>query len=533
MDSANSNEKSATMKPRLGDLVRNLAVSLGVGLLLSLLDGGTFWIGWLVYTAVLLVGLQIVTALWRSSGGSKKLGLILLLAVFLRLGLGLVFSYLLPRFGYDNGVHNAGYVYRDAFTRDTRAWELAGSSDSLLSAFDRSTSIDQYGGMLFLSSSVYRFLSPDAHRPWLIILIGALTAAVSVALAWKAARKEWGEPVAWAAAWIMALYPEAVLVGGAQLREPFLITFAVIVFWGAVNWSDNWRTSAAWMAGGIAGMLLFHPGSAVAAIVITFIWIWIRERGGRRARWWWIAGGGAAALLAIILFIGAVGGSLKVQSGPLQTLLNWIHDSAAWDAYLLVQHSGWIQNVMSSLSESLHLPFIIGYGTSQPLLPAAIADPGVWPMRLLGILRGLGWYALLPFLVYSLRSIIKMTDRRERLAWLWLWLVTWAWIFLSAGRAGGDQWDNPRYRAILMFFQAALAAQAFTWQRASRDRWLWRILAVEGVFLALFGYWYISRKFDLGLRVPHIFTVLGAIAIFSAVILVGGWLWDRKRKKNT
>jgi hypothetical protein len=521
----------------LRDLYWIIPSSLVLGLMLSLPGPGTWWIGWLAYSILLILGLLALSALCRSVDTPKMLILMLTLAVMLRLGLGISFFYILPVYGNDNEANRAGYPVRDAYSYDGQAWKLAASGDPLWKAFDRSYKDanqydDQYGGLLFTHSLVFRYLSGDAHRPWLLVLLSALAGALGVALAWKAAHKAWGEPVAWAAAWIMALYPEAVLVGGAQLREPFLITFAVMVFWGAVNWSDNWRTSAAWMAGGIAGMLLFHPGSAVAAIVITSVWIWIRERGGRRARWWWIAGGGAAALLAIILFIGAVGGSLKVHSGPLQTLVNWIHDSAAWDAYLLVQHSGWIQNVMSSLPESLHLPFIIGYGTSQPLLPAAIADPGVWPMRLLGILRGLGWYALLPFLVYSLRSIIKMTDRRERLAWLWLWLVTWAWIFLSAGRAGGDQWDNPRYRAILMFFQAALAAQAFTWQRASRDRWLWRILAVEGVFLALFGYWYISRKFDLGLSVPHIFTVLGAIAVISAAILVGGWLWDRRMVKK-
>ncbi len=97
-------------------------------------------------------------------------------------------------------------------------------------------------------------------------------------------------------------------------------------------------------------------------------------------------------------------------------------------------------------------------------------------MRVLGILRGLGWYALIPFLLYSLRPIWKLADRvgvalslskgaahkRERLAWLWLWLATWSWILLSSFRAGGDQWDNPRYRVILLLLQAALAAKALT-----------------------------------------------------------------------
>ncbi len=521
------------MKTFLRNYAWILPVSLGFGLLLSLLDGGIFWIGWLVYSSMMIIGMVIISALWRSCGASRALGLILLLTVFLRLGLGMAFSLILPAFGNDNEVHNAGYVFRDSYTRDIQAWNLANSSESLWSAFDRSTSIDQYGGMLFLSGSLYRFLSPDSHRPWLVILVGALTAAIGVILAWKAVRKAWGEPVARGTAWIMALYPESILLGSAQMREPFLITFVVMVFWGVVNWSVNWRTSAAWLAGGIVGMLLFNPGIAVAAILITTVWVWIWGKGRQVTRWWWIAGGMVAVILAAFIFIRAAGSSLQFHFGPLDNLLNWLRFSAAWDAYLLELNSGWIQNVFAILPASLHLPFIVGYGITQPLLPAAIADPGVWPMRALGILRGLGWYALAPFLVYSLRPIWKLRENRERLARLWLLFVTWGWIILSAARAGGDQWDNPRYRVILLLFQAILAAQTLTWQRATHDRWLGRFLAVEGVFLLFFGYWYAARYANWQAGQVHVFVIIALIVIFSSIILVGGWILDRRRVRRT
>jgi len=520
------------MKTFLRNYAWVLPVSLGFGLLLSLLDGGIFWIGWLAYSSMLTIGLVLISVLWRSSGASRILGLILLLTVILRLGLGMAFSFILPLYGNDNEVHNAGYIFRDSYTRDTQAWQLASSSESLWSAFDRSTSVDQYGGMLFLSGSLYRFLSPDSHRPWLVILVGALTAAIGVILTWKAVRKVWGEPVAWGTAWIMALYPESILLGSAQMREPFLITFVVMVFWGVVNWSGNWRTSVSWLLGGIVGMLLFNPGIAVAAIIIISIWVLIREKGGLVARWWWIAGSVAAVMLAAFIFIGAVRGSLKIHGGLLETLLNWFHYSAAWDAYLLELYSGWIQNVFAILPVSLHLPFIIGYGITQPVLPAAIADPAVWPMRALGILRSLGWYALVPFLVYSLRPIWKLRENRERLAWLWLLFVTWGWIFLSAARAGGDQWDNPRYRVTLLLFQAALAARTLTWQRATHDRWLGRFLAVEGVFLSLFGFWYATRYTNWQAGQVHVLIIIVLVVIISSVILVGGWISDRRRVRR-
>jgi hypothetical protein len=211
-------------------------------------------------------------------------------------------------------------------------------------------------------------------------------------------------------------------------------------------------------------------------------------------------------------------------------LVNWLRYSAKYGVSVMVQSSGWLQNIFSTLPEPLHLPFVIGYGIAQPVLPAAIADPAVWPMRTLGVLRGVGWYLLVPFLLFSLRSIWKMADKRERLAWLWLWLASWTWIILSSARAGGDQWDNPRYRTILLLFQAALAAQAFTWQRATRDRWLGHLLAVEGVFLVFFGYWYAARYTNWRAGQVHIFFVIAAIVIVSILILVGGWVWDRRRK---
>ena len=517
------------MKPLLRDLRWILPASLVLSLVLSLLSPGKWWIGWLAYAIILTPGMMALTALWRSTGTHRTLGIILILTVILRLGLGVVFSFILPPYGNDNDVQNSGYIFRDSYTRDSTAWDLARSSNSLWMAFDRTLSNDQYGGMLFLSGMLYRFLSPESHRPWLVILVGALIAGLGVILAWKGAQKAWGESVAWGTAWIMALYPESILMGSSQMREPFLITFVVMVFWGVVNWAQNWRTSAVWMAIGFIGMMVFNPIIAVAAIIIITVWIWIREKGRRTILWWWIAGGVAVALLAAFIFIGAIGNSLPYNIGPFGNLMYWLHNSASWDAYLMELHSGWLQNVFDSLPTSLHLPFIIGYGITQPVLPAAIADPAVWPMRALGILRGLGWYALLPFLVYSLRSILQISEKRDRFAWIWLWLASWAWIIISAARAGGDQWDNPRYRVILILFQAALAAQALTWQRATHDRLLGRFLAVEGVFLAFFGYWYASRYTNWNIGHVHIFVIIALIVIISIGILAGGWLADRWR----
>jgi len=526
--------KLEKMKIFMRDLRWILPAALGLGLALSLLGPGTWWLGWLAYAIVLILGMFVLAALWRSAGSPRVLILMLLLALFLRLGLGMTFTYILPAYGNATEVHQAGYIFRDAYTYDSEAWQLASSGNHLWKAFDKSYGAeDQYGGLLFFHSFFYRFFSPDAHRPWLMILLSALAGAFGVALAWKGARQSWGEAPGLVVGWIMALYPESILAGSSQIREPFLILFITMAFWGVVDWLANrHRTAWLWMAGSLAGMVLFSPGVVVIALVGLGGWAWLRQK-ERRISWWWVGGVGVVVVLAALLLGVAVGGTLQVPGGPLANLVNWLRFSVNFGAYQTELNSGWLQTVLSALPESLHLPVITGYGIAQPVLPAAIADPAAWPMRALGILRGLGWYALLPFLLYSLRSTWKIIDTRERLAWLWLWVISWAWIIISAARAGGDQWDNPRYRVILLLFQAALAAQALTWQHLTRDRWLGRLLAVEGVFLALFSYWYVSRYYlYLRWRIIHIFIIFAAIAVISAAILIGGWLWDRRRDRR-
>jgi hypothetical protein len=439
---------------------------------------------------------------------------------------------MLPVYGNDNEVHQGGYIYRDAFTYDTQAWKLAASGDPLWKAFDRSYGIEeQYGGLTFALSLTYRILSPDAHRPWLTILLSALMGALGVALAWKGARQAWGESVALILGWTMALYPESLFSGCSQIREPFLLLFIAMFLWAAATWQGRrQRTAWIWLAMGTLGLFLFSPGVALATLVILGVWVWLARK-EVHIRWWWVAGGAAVIVLAGLLFSQIVASSLKVQAGPLANLVNWLKYSMNFGASVTTLNSGWLQTIFKTLPESLHLPFIVAYGIAQPVLPAAIADPAVWPLRLIGILRGLGWYTILPFLLYCVRPIWKTADKRARMAWFWLCLSVWFWIILASARAGGDQWDNPRYRVILLMFQAALAAYSLIWARQARDRWLVRVLAVEGVFLVLFGYWYLSRYGNMELRVFNIFIVFAAIVVISLAIFISGWIWDRWQAK--
>ncbi len=105
---------------------------------------------------------------------------------------------------------------------------MAGSDAPILSAFNKTYHTDQYGGLLAFTSLAYRILSPDAHASILLILLSAIVAALGMPFFWRAARLAFGKQVALAASWILVLYPESLLLGGAAMREPYLITFGAM-----------------------------------------------------------------------------------------------------------------------------------------------------------------------------------------------------------------------------------------------------------------------------------------------------------------
>jgi hypothetical protein len=236
--------------------------------------------------------------------------------------------------------------------------------------------------------------------------------------------------------------------------------------------------------------------------------------------------GGVALLVA-----GAILANLpSVQgAGPFGAVLAWLRNNFTFQTYLAERASGMLQKLLDSLPEQLHWLVILIYGIAQPVLPAMVGDPGAaWVMRLIGLLRALGWYALAPFLVYAVVRLLRLAGEPRRWQLLWLSLAGWAWIAVSALNAGGDQWDNPRYRTILLAWLVMLAGWAWGWARQRKDAWLGRWLAVEAVFVLVFTEWYLGRYYP---GFPHldILVMISVTLGLTALILGGGWLWDRYR----
>jgi hypothetical protein len=520
-------------KTSLRDFRWILPTGLVLGIGLSLLDGnGLGWIGAFAYTFLLVLSFYLLTVAWRWAGAFQSLGWVLVLAFSLRLMVGIALTFLLPATGYDSPVYQAGYSYEDAYRRDLQAWELAGSGQPITVIFNKEyAAVDQYGGLMALSALLYRFISPDAHRPWLVIILSAGIYALGAAFLWRAARQVWGEGVTRTAVWLYGLYPETLLLGSSQMREPFLIAFIAMAFWGVVDWQSN-RHRLGWVGIGLAGMLAFSPGVALAILVVLAGWFWLDKR-ERKVSWKVLLAVGIIFLVALVLFSMAVGRAESVTSDSLiGKILQWFRYSAAWDIYELARTSPRVDPIFKELPETLHIPFVAVYGLLQPVLPAALVEPAPWLVMTISILRGIGWYGLFPLLAYGLVAAIQTSDVRQRRLWLWLALATITWLVISAIRAGGDQWDNPRYRAIFLIWQVLLAGYALFFRKERGDPWLWRFLAVEVVFLAFFTEWYIARYSGGAIGKLYFWDMAAWISGLGVLILAGGWLWDLWRKRK-
>jgi len=515
------------------DWIATLLTGLVLGILLSHLDGqGHWWNGWLAFCLLSFLSCASLMVAWQWTGSHRWLGFLLLLAFGLRLGLGVGLTLALPTSGYDTAVQQAGYNSVDAYARDMQAWELATSNRPILDAFDKTYAIDQYGGLEALSALVYRSLSPDAHRPWLILLLSALTSTLGIVFFWKAASSVWDEKIAMLAAWGLALYPESLWWSASQMREPFLLMFISLLFFGIVAWQmDRERRGWVWIAAGVIGMLFFSPGIAIYAILFLAGWVWLRKK-PLTIPWKGLALAAGALVLALLLLWAALRRGSFAGAPFVETLTGWFRYSMAWDVYQLERDSGMIQHLFRYvLNPQLKLPFIFIYGLLQPVLPAAIFDPSTWLWQTVGILRSLGWYLLMPLLVFSLVAILRSPTSEQRSAWLWLFVINGLWIAISVLRAGGDQWDNPRYRLIFLGFQSLLAAKAWLYYSASHDHWLPRILLIELVFTFLFVDWYASRFFPF---IPALSFMVMLLVIFSisALIVLGGVWQDHRKRRN-
>ncbi|MCX8062290.1 MAG: glycosyltransferase family 39 protein [Anaerolineales bacterium] len=495
--------------------------------------------GWGNFLAALVLASFVLWVGWyllRREEPPSWLGRLLVGAAVLRLALGALWFVLLPTVGFGSPAERSGYVMADAYNRDRAAWRAAKSDLPLTKLITGRVyrKVDQYGGLLFLSAGYYRILDGNAHRPLLMIVLTAAFSALAVIFVWGIGTIAFGRRVARLAAWFMALYPEAVLLGSSQMREAFLIPLVALSLYGILRWlhRHEWQ-GAALCAVGLLSTYPFSPPSSALALFLLLCIAGIGGDGGllRRKRVW-------AAILMVLLLI-AVGiwfswgrfAPHKYQN-PFSIAAWWFKISAGLQTYLSIQDSGWMQKIARPLPEWARFTLMTLYGVSRPLLPAALIAQSAKPFwQAIAVWRAVGWTILLAFLLIApllaLRraSGIESSERRFVLA---LSLAVWVGILIASMRGGADLWDNPRYRAMLAAPQVLLAAWVWVNYRQRQETWIKHVVIALGLVLMWFVPWYLRRYTRFVWPLSDFFVTLG-LGVASA-LFYGGIVWRMQRR---
>jgi hypothetical protein len=499
-----------------GILLGALIAYLGAGLPLREAGGFTLT-GWAAASLLLTICIFLILLAWNWAGRLKSVLIIMLVAFALRLGIGVTLGLGLDKWGHFNMENEAGYLFLDPYRRDTDAWRLAQSGDSFIDEFRKGFSNDQYGGLLTTSAFIYRTLSPDGHRPFLILILTAFAGAIGIPFLWKAIEPRWKKRVALIACLIVAFYPEAIVQGSSQTREPFLIALFSIAFWAVLTWKEHrWKSAISLTA---SLLMLAFVNTLAAVVGVGFLGIWFvldqfkENENTNSQKFIWIGIVAAALVISIVGWF-------------------WLKEVAKWDALVSYHSSGFVEMVIKKIGKQWLLPFVTLYGLTQPLLPAALIAHSAKPLwTSIAIFRSIGWYALLPLLLYALIVVWKVKNPKEKRLLVWTMLFSVVWIVISSLRAGGDEWDNPRYRIIFLPLLALLAAWAIDWARQHRDSWLVCLLVIEGVFLVIFVNLYLVRYLGIGIRIPWYWDIVLFIGI-SVLLIVGNFLLQKKRRKS-
>jgi len=498
-------------KKNLQSIIIPLSSGFLISIMVTIADPGTAPLNTFLSTFSLsFIFVFILFFAWKKVNPSPKTGWLTATTFGIRILIGILLFLSLPVFGYDEEPPNYGYLYLDAFQRDTDAWELASSGSSLTCAFRDEFYSDQYGGLLSLSAALYRVFSPYSHRPLLIVILTAFFSALGLPFFDSIIRKQWGNRIADICSWIYVLYPESVILGASQMREPILIGLSALLLWSLFRWADNKKSSITASILCVIGLVFISVKAAGAIIFTAFLYYWLVYLGPKLSN--------RLRFLSLLFLLIILGAGLFASWG-------WFVDSSIWDLYLMESASGRIQWELELIGKRFRTPFIVAYGILQPVLPATIVYPGIPIMRAISIFRALGWYALLPTLLTS-SILVWRTKKIEKKGIIFLFMAIVAiWTVISSARAGGDQWDNPRYRSILFIWYALLGSWAIFETQKRKSPWLWRIVLLEIIYTGFFIHWYLSRYFGVFKRMDF-WPMIRLLIIIGGIILFGGLIFD-------
>lgn len=529
--------KRIVAKPAGQILLGTLAAIL-LGVLLPLLDGDSLTIpAWFAYFVLSLISIGLISLAWLFMNHNQRAPIWLLAVVLgawlLRLGVGFALHGALPEFGnaeQAERAEQAGYVYWDAYKRDTDAWDRGRGEVPLILSFTAPKASDQYGGMIFTSALIYRYLGTEQHRPTMPLVLFSAIGALAALFTWGFSRNVFDESIGALAAGVVALYPEAVLLSASQMREPFLMTgFAIGLFGYSLIRNQERVKGVLWIL--LPALILILPISPPFllpyALILLVLWLWDSERIPRA--FWIVAPIVGFVLLAIVIFVARSWAGLdSIEGTTMQVVAAWLENlTAQWRVTQVASQSDWMDTITDFLPDSLQVPFLVAFGLLQPLLPAALAAPGAPVWKALAVWRGLGWFVMLPLLIFATIWSVRQVGWRSTP--FVLVLIIWLSVLAASYRAPSYQWDNPRYRAVFIAMQATLVAWAWVSARRSGTRLLRHVLVLFAGGTLIFTYWYLGRY--TGLPEISLIDNFGFITGFSTLYLLAVIVWERRLKR--
>ncbi len=474
-----------------------------------------FWGTWLFTSLLFLLLIYLI----KKSEVTKFLTWVIGISLFLRLGLGLITTENLIDWGYDQEPYQSGYLFKDAYSRDNQAWDLAISDQPIWAAFSNDFFTDQYGGLLALSSLIYHLFTPDAHFQMNIIFFVTMINVIGI-LFLASGLREKNKDIGLSSSskiiiLIFSFYPDAILFSASQMREPILLGLSACLFWIIHKQKiKKWNRFALFSLFSIFILLI---SLKIGIFIIFSFLIWMLFQPYRKQ---------IKVLNSKIIILPVV----VIVLFALFFSYNWILEAGKWDALLLERNSGFVQYIVSIIGTRYRLLFASIYGLFQPVLPAALIEPSKLFWKILNSLRALGWYLMLPIFVYGIVYFFREKEKIKKFEYLVIWSLSVFWIMLSSIRAGGDMWDNPRYRLGFLVFIAYIIGVAFYQGWKTKDHWLTRFFIAELVFVLFFLQWYISRYTGLFENLPF-FQMVFVLTIIFGLILITGIVKEVKNHK--
>ncbi|HEY5119141.1 MAG TPA: hypothetical protein VII90_06765 [Anaerolineales bacterium] len=454
------------------------------------------------------------------------------------LGMRVTFLIIVPLamqlWGYPSDKNRIGLVETDALNATSKAWNAAQSNQPVLETWTQGSG-DNTGGITVMGVIIFRLFSSDQERALLLGLLAAAVSALTVIPTFRLANELFSERVARVAAVIAAVFPEAVMLGALDVQQGYLalvlgvelLAVAGLMLWkkpdpGKLGAPRPVIAAVALVLSLVAMFLLSYQFFILSLFCGALFAVWLADPRRRIGRILWIAAG-LGLLALIILHILSLRDVIPSDSDYLYSQYHYLY-GLAWSEYDKIAATGGgdlFQSVLASMDRTIAFLLAALYGLLQPVLPAAIGHRnltaqggGFW--QALGIYRSLGWYLLLPVLIYgSLKSLRGLISRKPEVI---LAVIFWGIAFIGSYRAFGDQWDNPRYRFFAFVPMALLAAWAWVEWREKRDPWFLRIAIPFAIAVIGLTIWYLLRDYA-GLQFPVVvsLTVLGAVTVVAFV----------------